>query len=148
MVAALESKQVDAGHMVYPGVSLAQDRGIGKIVGPDLDAIGGRFLVSTYVAKGSWITTNPEKARRFVEAMNRATQFIIDQPAEALPIISKETRLDPQLAAKFFPSRYVAATKVPIGEMQNVVEFLLREKFIDNDIDATAILSPYFPLAR
>jgi hypothetical protein len=42
----------------------------------------------------------------------------------------------------------VAATKVPIGEMQNVVEFLLREKFIDKDIDATAILSPYFPLAR
>ena len=46
--------------------------------------------------------------------------------------------------SKSFRSRYVAATKVPIGEMQNVVEFLLREKFIDNDIDATAISRPIF----
>jgi NitT/TauT family transport system substrate-binding protein len=148
MVGALESKQVDAGHMVYPGVSVALDKGIGKIVGPDLDAIGGRFLVSTYVAKASWIAANPEKARRFVEAMNRSTQFIIDQPNDALPIIAKETRLDPELAAKFFPSRYVAATKVPISEIQNVVEFLLREKFIEAGLDANAIVSPYFPLAR
>ena len=37
MVGALESKRVDAGHMVYPGVTVAMEKGIGKIVGPDLD---------------------------------------------------------------------------------------------------------------
>ena len=68
MVGALESKRVDAGHMVYPGVTVAMEKGIGKIVGPDLNSIGGRFLVSTYVAKRSWIDANPEKAARFVAA--------------------------------------------------------------------------------
>lgn len=146
MVGALESKRVDAGHMVYPGVTVALEKGIGKIVGPDLDSIGGRFLVSTYVAKGSWIDANPEKAAKFVEAMRQATQFIIDKPDEALPIIAKETKLDPALAAKFFPSRYVAATSVPVLEIQTVIDFLVREKYLDKPFSYTEVVSKYMPL--
>jgi ABC-type nitrate/sulfonate/bicarbonate transport system substrate-binding protein len=146
MVSALESKQIDAGHMVYPGVSVALGKGVGKLVGPDLDAIGGRFLVSTYVAKGSWIKANPEKAKRFTAAMKQATSFIMEKPADALPIIAKETRIEPALVADFFPSRYVASTAIPAAEIQRVIDFLLREKFIEKSMDYRDIVSEFMPM--
>jgi ABC-type nitrate/sulfonate/bicarbonate transport system substrate-binding protein len=134
--------------MVYPGITVALEKGIGKIVGPDLDSIGGRFLVSNYVAKASWIDANPEKAARFVAAMHKATQFILEKPEEALPIIAKETRLDPALAGKFFPERYVAATSVPASEIQNVIDFLVREKFLEKAFPYQEVVSKYLPLVK
>jgi NitT/TauT family transport system substrate-binding protein len=146
MLGALESKSIDAAHIVEPFLTMGLEKGTLKIVAPDLDPIGGRFVVAMYIAKGSWIAANPEKAKRFTEAMAKATKFVIDKPAEALPVIAADTRLDPALAAKFFPKRYVAATEMKPEELQRVIDFLAREKYIDKGFSYREIVSAYAPV--
>jgi NitT/TauT family transport system substrate-binding protein len=146
MLPALQSKRIDAAYMVEPGLTQALDAGIAKIVGANLDIVGGRFLIAAYVARESWIKSNPEKARRFVEGIARATRFGLDHPDEALPMVVKQTKLDRTLVAKFFPAHWVAATEISGSEIQRVIDFLVREKFIDRTFSYRDIVSSHVPL--
>jgi NitT/TauT family transport system substrate-binding protein len=146
MLPALQAKRIEGAYMVEPGLTQALDSGVVKIVGPNLDIIGGRFLIAVYVARAAWISANLEKARRFVEAVTRATRFALDHPDEALPLVAKETKLDPALAAKLFPVHYVAATEVTGAEIQRAIDFLAREKFIDASFSYRDIVSSYVPV--
>jgi ABC-type nitrate/sulfonate/bicarbonate transport system substrate-binding protein len=132
--------------MVEPGLTQAIDAGVVNIVGPNLDAIGGRFLVAVYVARAAWIAGNEEKARRFTQAIDRATHFALEHPDQALPLVAKQTKLDPALAAKLFPVHFVAATEVQGEEIQRAIDFLAREKFIDRGFPYRDIVSSYCPL--
>ena len=148
MVGALETKRIDAAHIVEPFLTAALDRGIARILGPDLDIIGGRFVVAGYIAKDSWLRANPEKARRFTQAMERATKFILENPQESIQVISKETRLEPGVVAKFFPKRFVAATQVKPEELQRTIDFLAREQFIDKTFNFREMISDFVPIVR
>ena len=147
MPGALETKRIDAAHIVEPFLTTVLERGVGRILGADLDIVGGRFLVACYIAKEAWLRKNPEKAKRFVRALETATKFIIDNPKEALPILAQMTRVDPKLAAKFFPSRFVADTKIRASELQSAIDFSARERFIEKSFEYTKIISTYAPIA-
>lgn len=148
MVGALEAKRVHAAHIVEPFLSTVLDRGLARIFAPDLDVVGGRFLVAGYAAKDSWLLGNPEKAQRFARAVETATRFILENPKEALQILSKETRISPENATKFFPKRFVASTQVRSSELQLPIDFSAKEGFIDKVFDFNAMISKYVPLVR
>jgi NitT/TauT family transport system substrate-binding protein len=148
MLGALETKRIDAAHIVDPFFTAAMERGIVRVLGHDLDVIGDRFLVACYIAKESWLQRNPEKAKRFVQAMEKATRFIVDKPDETLPILVKMTRVEPELASKLFPKRYVTHTIVKPEELQSAINFSAREKFIDEPFDFKRIVSSYAPVSR
>lgn len=146
MLPALQAKRIDGAYMVEPGLTQALQAGVVTIVGPNLDIVGGRFLIAVYAARAAWISNNQEKARRFTQAVARATQFVLDHPTEALPLVAKETRMDPALAAKLFPVHYVAATSVTGEEIQRAIDFLAREKFIKSSFSFRDIVSSYCPI--
>ncbi len=146
MVGAIATKQVDAVHVVEPFLTTLVESGAGRILGANLDVLGGRFLVAGYTAKESWLRKNPEKARRFVQALERATKFIIENPKKALPILTKVTRIKPELAAKFFPKRFIAATVVKPVELQLAIDFTAKEGFIKKSFNYKKIISSYMPM--
>jgi NitT/TauT family transport system substrate-binding protein len=148
MLGALESKRIDAGHVIEPFLTMGLEKGIIKIVANHLDTVRPRFLISAYVAKASWIEANPEKARRFVEALTNSTRFILEKPAEALPHLAAETRIDPALLSKFFPLHYVISTEIKPAEVQSVIDFLVREKFIEKSFSYEAIVSPLMSISK
>jgi NitT/TauT family transport system substrate-binding protein len=146
MLPALQTKRIDGAYMVEPGLTQALDAGVAKIVGANLDVVGGRFLIAVYAARAAWIASNEEKARRFTQAIDRATHFALEHSDQALPLVAKETKLDPALAAKLFPVHFVAATAVKGEEIQRAIDFLAHEKFIDRAFPYQEIISSYFPL--
>lgn len=148
MLGALETKSIDAAHIVDPFFTVAMERGIVRVFGHDLDVVGGRFLVACYVAKESWLQRNAERAKRFVRVMDTATKFILDRPNEALPILVKMTKVEPALASKLFPKRFVADTTVKPAELQSAIDFSAKEKFINEIFDYKQIVSIYAPVSR
>jgi NitT/TauT family transport system substrate-binding protein len=146
MLGALEANSIDAAYVVDPFLATGIESGKVKMVGANLDIVGGRFLVSGYVAKASWIEANPEKAKRFTDAVAAGTQFILARPEEALPIVAKNTRLAPELVSKFFPKRYTAPLSIEAVEIQRPIDFLAREKFIDAAFSYRDIVSSYMPV--
>jgi NitT/TauT family transport system substrate-binding protein len=148
IVGALQSKQIDAAHLIEPSLSTAVNKGIAKVLYNHLDMVRPRYLVSSVVAKGSWIDANPEKAKRFVEAMTASTKFVLEHPADALPLLSAETKIDPAVLSTIFPKHYVIATAIQPEEIQAVVDFLVNQKMIDKTFSYKDIISPYMPISN
>lgn len=148
IIGALQSKTLDAAHIVEPFMTVSLGNGSAKFVAKHLDSIAKRFVISGFVAKSSWIAENPEKARRFVAAMNASTQFVLDHPQEVLPILAKETRIDQAVLSQFFPQHYVISTTVRPEEIQGVIDFMAKQKQIDKSFDYHEIVSEYAPVAK
>jgi NitT/TauT family transport system substrate-binding protein len=146
MLPALQAKRIEGANMLEPGLTQALELGVVRIIGPNLDIVGKRYLVAAYVARAGWISANPQKAKGFVDAVARATRFVLDHPNEALPLVVKETKLDPSLAAKLFPVHYVAATEVTGPELQIPIDFMAREKFIPASFSYRDLISSYLPV--
>jgi NitT/TauT family transport system substrate-binding protein len=146
IIGALQSKSIDAGHIVEPFMTMAIDTGVGKLAAKHLDAVSKRFLISGFVAKQSWIDANPEKLKRFVAAMNAATEHINKDPDSVLPILAKETRIAPDLLRKIFPIHYVISTRIKPDEIQSLIDFLARQKQIDKSFSYRDIVDPTMPM--
>ena len=148
IIGALQSKRIDAAHIIEPFMTVGLGNGSAKIVAKHLDAVAKRFLISGFIAKASWIAENPDKAQRFVAAMNASTQYVLEHPQEVLPILAKETRIDQALLSQFFPQHYVIATAVRPEEIQSVINFMARQKQIDHGFDFHEIVSKYTPITN
>ena len=76
MADALFQKRVDAVWNVEPFVTFMTKSGKGKVLAyPYQDNLPG-MDISNYFAKESWIKANPDVARRFKTAVDRATQHM------------------------------------------------------------------------
>lgn len=147
-IAAFQSGNIDAAHIIEPFMTMAIEKGVAKLIAKHLDAISTRFLISGYVARKSWIVANPEKARRFVEAMEAATQHVNQNPDSVIPILVKETRIPIDLLRKMFPIHYVITTRIRPEEIQSVFDFLARHKHVARVYNYKEIVADYFPLSR
>ncbi len=131
IIGALQSKSIDAAHIIEPFMTIALENGTGKLAFKHLDDVSKRFLISGLVAKQSWIDANPEKLKRFIAAMTAATDYVNANPDQVLPVLQKETKIDPDLLKKIFPIHYVISSKIRAVELQSVIDFLVKQKQID-----------------
>jgi NitT/TauT family transport system substrate-binding protein len=145
---AFQSKSIDAAHMVQPYMTIGRQRKLIDFIGNDLDTVGGRFVVAGYVATADWIAKNPEKAKRFVAALEKATTFIKEHPDQALPLIAQEGKLDTAVVAEYFPREYFIWNTVEPEELQRTIDFLAKEKFIDKAFSYKEIVSNYVKIGK
>jgi NitT/TauT family transport system substrate-binding protein len=131
IIGALQSKSIDAAHIIEPFMTIALENDTGKLAFKTLDAVSKRFLISGLVAKQSWIDANPEKLKRFIAAMEAATDYLNANPDPVLPVLSKETKIAPDMLKKIFPIHYVISSQLRAGELQSMIDFLAKQKQID-----------------
>ena len=82
MADALFQKRLDAVWNVEPFVTFMTKSGKARVLAyPFIDNIPG-MDVANYMAKESWIKANPDVARRFRRAIDRATVFLANAPKE------------------------------------------------------------------
>jgi NitT/TauT family transport system substrate-binding protein len=148
IIGALQSKSIDAAHIVEPFMTIAMENGTGKLAFKHLDDVSKRFLISGFVAKQSWIDANPEKVKRFIAAMDAATDYLNNNPDPVLPVLAKETKIDPELLKKIFPIHYVITTKIRAVELQSMIDFLVRQKQIDKSFSYKDMVYPGLPIAE
>jgi len=101
MESALETGGIDVAFAVEPYPTLAIGKGKVRVLDDrPFDALGERLMIASWIAKKSWIEKNPKQTKAFVNAINKANKYIIDNPAEMPEILTKYTRLTKETATQ------------------------------------------------
>jgi NitT/TauT family transport system substrate-binding protein len=113
MADALAQNRLDAVWNVEPFLTFMLSSGSARVIAyPYLDNIPGMDLTA-YIAKESWLKANPDVARRFKRAIDRATTYLIEAPkAERDEWVAKFTGMKPEVVAAMNLPEYTAAFNV------------------------------------
>jgi NitT/TauT family transport system substrate-binding protein len=99
MLKTTEGGQVDAGFFNEPFTSQAKAAGLRTIVNP-YTATAPDLPIAPYFAMADWIEENADAVERFQRAMEKATQYALDNPDEVRRILSTYTEIPPEATKK------------------------------------------------
>jgi NitT/TauT family transport system substrate-binding protein len=98
MQPALETGRVAAAQISQPWATSALSTC--RSLGPPNDAIANRFLLSAYVATGTWVAGHKDVIRRFQSALSSCAHWIDTQPNASIGPIAELTKQDPAVVAR------------------------------------------------
>lgn len=136
MGAALESDRVDAIWTVEPFGTINMENT--RIVSEPLKETMPGLLIGLWFTTDEFLEKNPEVAKRFLSALNKAKAYANDHPDEARSIVTTYTTISPEVAEKMvlghFPEKFDRASLELLGELA------VRDGIIDAQPDYDKIL--------
>jgi NitT/TauT family transport system substrate-binding protein len=90
--AALVARRIDAG--VVPEPFITESKHETRFFGKSYDGIAERWMIDGYVATESWIANNRDLARRFAEAIRRASAWANRHQDKTAEIVAKAMNVD------------------------------------------------------
>ena len=119
MVAALDSKRIEAGWVTEPFRLLAVQGGARPLEDTSYQAVDPKgFEVGVYFATEEYIGENADVVDRFVRASDRAAEYAADHPEEARKAISTYTEIPPELVSKIRLPRWDSELRQESVELQ------------------------------
>lgn len=121
MEAALVNKQIDAGLFNEPYLTLALEQGSARVLDDaPFNAVATRFMLSSWFAKKDWIEKNPEIVAAFNRAIEKATKYINNSPADIPAIMAKNTKLEEETIKKM--KQPLFDTVIRKGDIQTFID--------------------------
>ena len=101
MVSAFSNNSVDAMSIFEPYPSIAERVLSGKTKRFDIpgEIYSPRYVI---VADKKWVDSNPENAKKFVKALLKAEEFIVNNKSESQAIVAESTKFDNELITKIW----------------------------------------------
>jgi NitT/TauT family transport system substrate-binding protein len=139
MADALFAKRIDAVWNVEPFVTFMTKSGKARILAyPYLDTLPG-MDVANYFAKESWIKANPDLARRFRRAIDRATQFMATTSKEERDYwVAKFTGMKPDVVKEV--TLPVFSTEFNVPSLQANLDLAVKHKLTAKPFDVNAMI--------
>lgn len=137
MVAALESKRVDAAFIVDPFLSAAKSAGLPVISQPFTDGIGGMSALQ-WVVSDAVVQANPDTAEKFASAMEKAGEYANGHPEAVRAVLPEFTSLSPEAIENSILPVYDAS--LTVEDVQRFIDLMVREGFIDEGYDPSGLL--------
>lgn len=138
---AIESGQIDAMFCLEPYATITMEKGMAEIlhVAPQLSLCeplaGGCGMISTSFAK-----QNPEVAKKFEAAIQKATDFIRSNPEYAKEVLVKYTPLTESLALKVNQPEYKTSREMDGSLLQSEYDVLVREGILEKTMDTRNLI--------
>lgn len=92
MPSILNSGDVDAIAVVEPFLSIVVGDG-GKVIGKYFSMGKDETLITTYCSSGKWIKDNNKNLHKFIQAMDKAIDYYLNNPVKSKRILAKYTKL-------------------------------------------------------
>lgn len=124
MGVGLQQNRIDAAGVIEPFITGSKD--VAQIVGNLNDAVAGRYLLAGWCAEAGWLARNPEAAKRFVVAMQRSAQWANAHPKESGAIMSRYTKITPEVAAVMARPHYDETAHVDVSVLQPVINTMVK----------------------
>jgi NitT/TauT family transport system substrate-binding protein len=127
MADALFQKRLDAVWNVEPFVTFMMKSGKAKLLAyPYIETIPG-MDITAYIAKESWLKANPDVARRFKRAIDRATDYLAKASKEERDgWVSKFSGMKPELVKEMTLPVFASEFNVP--SLQQNLDMAVRYK--------------------
>lgn len=127
---ALESKQVDALFTNDPAATTVLQQKIGRLLSQEVEVpkyLGEPFLFGSFNIRKDFADANPEITKKVISAMNKAVEFVNDNPTEAKEMMKKYLHESQQPFADFYPDAlYQPTTQVTTQEFQDIADQYLK----------------------
>lgn len=136
---ALETGQIDALMALEPTGTIAQQKGIGKVI---LKAPNAKYLINPFPGgaaafKTSWVEQHPELALKIKRATERAIDFIRENPVGAKKTLPKYTGLDEEIALETLLCLYWKVEDADRDAVQKYADILYQEGIYKEKIDTS-----------
>jgi NitT/TauT family transport system substrate-binding protein len=119
MVAALESKRIDAAFIAEPFLSQAESGGARRIDNASYQAADPKgFELGIYFASDKYVEENSDVLDRFVRACNRSTEYAQAHPDEVRKVITTYTEIPPDVAKKIKLPRWDSELRRESAQLQ------------------------------
>src|SRR5437868_1141680 len=141
---ALGSGSVPALFTIEPEVSLAEARGIGRILvqNPRCNYILNPFPAGGGAVAKAFVIKYPEQMRDLTAALDEAIGQLRKDEVAAKTLLSSRLALDPQVAQKTRLYAWWTSQEVQVGDIQNVVDLFARDAIISTPVNpATFVYS-------
>jgi len=145
-ITSLDAGRIDAVVLKPPFLTTALAAGKFRVLGRPLDAVGERFLLSSWVSSVDFITKNPEVVNRFVAGLTEAARYTNANQAATTDMVAQFTGQDAAVLARGI--RSTTAESLVLADVQRPLDFALKYGIIDKRFDVSGILAPSVPLAR
>lgn len=139
---AIRQKQVDAGYMVVPFVTLATAK-------PDMEAIAHPYSsvqlgvdVGQYLATAANLQSKPETVAKFTRALRRGVEWYnanLTNP-ELLPVIAGFTKLDVGLLKSLTLPPYPVAVDPP--QIERTMQLMIEHRLLRGPVDVQPLIAP------
>ena len=127
---AIFNGRIAAGTIADPAVTDAVNAGKVKALSSCYTYIGNHFFVSAWFASKDWADKNPDLARRFRIAIDRAADWATRNPVPAAGILHK------YLKSTVDHARELHAKSIDPSMIQPVIDAAYRYKILDHGMDA------------
>jgi NitT/TauT family transport system substrate-binding protein len=98
------------------------------------------FVTSFGVIRSDWAQKNPAAAAALIDAYREVAKYISTKPEESKAIMARALNLDPALAAKTSIYDYKVVPDVDVPAVDYTIDLMLKEKALDQDIEAQNLL--------
>jgi NitT/TauT family transport system substrate-binding protein len=129
MADALFQSRLDAVWNVEPFVTVMMKSGKARVLAyPYLDNLPG-MDITAYIAKETWLKANPDVARRFKRAIDRATAFLNSAPkAERDGWVAKFSGVKPELVAEMALPSF--SSEFNVGSLRSNLDLAVKHKVV------------------
>lgn len=144
-VPALASGQIDALLAIEPSPTIAEGKGIGKVIvkSPTLQYIASPFYGGAAAITTKLIAEQPEVAAKILHVFKKATDEVAANPNAARPYLKNYTPLDDELIKKvplLLYKTYDELEEKDIAALQAFYDMFAEYEIINEKIDARSLI--------
>ncbi|HEU4976317.1 MAG TPA: ABC transporter substrate-binding protein [Baekduia sp.] len=141
MLAALDSKRVDAAWVLDPFLSLGKAQGDRMVLANFVEA-APRLPLTAYFVSKSYASAHPDVVKGFRTAMTEASDYATQHPDEVRSIVTTFTKIPPEAAQKM--ALPVFTTQIDQGAMTTLAQMMQRFGLVQDAPDVNAVFGPAF----
>jgi NitT/TauT family transport system substrate-binding protein len=137
MPRALKNRDVDAAWLVEPALTLAEQTGVRRVV-ETMEGPLASLPLTLFAATDPWVKKNPNTARAFQRAINKALVMSIQNREAVYDILPTFTQIDRKLASVVGYSGFVTTTN-PV-RLQRVSDLMVQFGFLKKAVDVKPMI--------
>jgi NitT/TauT family transport system substrate-binding protein len=137
MAPALQRGTVAA--VMLPEPFLSDARNDVRVLGNAYEAIAASFYISIFMATRTWLTANPDVAKRVQQALYDTARWANTHRDETATILAKYARLDVERVHAMTRSTF--ATSLDEGRLQPVLDIAFRYKRLAKPVNAADLIA-------
>ena len=139
---ALAAGRVDAGFIADPVLQQALDAKKVRIFAHAFDAVAAQFMVTGWFVTADYAAKNQAALGKFARVMRDAARDVVAHPADAVSVLAKFSKVDPDVIAK---THRIGYAPLEPKYIQPVIDICAKYKAIAAGFDAKDLIAIYAP---